>query len=146
MFIRLPEKMCVHKPTRRNCMSLVCQIIPRVHKATRSVCMFISLPEKVCVHKPTRRNCMSLVCQIIPRVHKATRSSSMFISLSYESVCSLAYKKLCKYWLKTRPDVLLGRSPTFSNLEPIYVKIILVNIKFLPFHWMSNLHMHKFKF
>ena len=35
-----------------------------------------------------------------------------------------------------------GTSPTYSNLEPIYVKNILVSIKILPFHWMSNLHMH----
>ena len=35
------------------------------------------------------------------------------------------------------------RSPTYSNLGPINVKIQLVNIKkILPFHWMSNLHMH----
>ena len=33
-----------------------------------------------------------------------------------------------------------GRSPTYNNLEHIYVKILLVNIKILPFHWMSNLH------
>ena len=39
-----------------------------------------------------------------------------------------------------------GRIPTYSNLEPIYVKNILVNIKILPFLWMSNLHMHIFKF
>ena len=32
-----------------------------------------------------------------------------------------------------------GRSPTYSNLEPIYVKALLVNIKILPFHWMSYL-------
>ena len=39
-----------------------------------------------------------------------------------------------------------GGSPSYSNLEPIYVKILLVNIKILPFHWMSNLHMHIFKY
>ena len=32
------------------------------------------------------------------------------------------------------------------GLEPMYVKILLVNIKILPFHWMSNLHMYIFKF
>ena len=43
-------------------------------------------------------------------------------------------------------EIYFGRSLTYSNLEPIYVKILLVNIKILPFHWMSNLHLHIFKF
>ena len=37
-----------------------------------------------------------------------------------------------------------GQSPTYSNLESIYVKILLVNIKILPFHWMNNLHIFKY--
>ena len=38
-----------------------------------------------------------------------------------------------------------GRSPNLNHFEPIFVITLLVNIKILSFHWMSNLHMHIFK-
>ena len=42
--------------------------------------------------------------------------------------------------------IFLARSPSYANSEPIYVKVLLANIKILLFHLISNLHMYIFKF
>ena len=60
--------------------------------------------------------------------------------------CHILHVSLISSWFCKAHLSFCADSPTYSNLEHIYVKILLASIKIFPFHWMSNLHMHIFKY